>query len=170
MPDPFDTLTLIAEVSVAIIGFSGIVIAVGNRSRTVLTALELRRLSNLFAFSGLALTLSLVWMSIGHLPQISQEVLWSVGSLVVLVLATPWLIRDVIRVRNLSTKEREEVSNPLVATFIGIAGVLLLVQIANIAIWQSSWPFLLALVLNIVGALQQFILLIRSGIQIDSVG
>jgi len=48
---------------------------------------------------------------------------------------------------------------------VGVAIVLL--QIANVLVLQDAWPFFLGLVFAIAFALQQFILLVRSGIGAD---
>jgi hypothetical protein len=58
MPEPHDTLSIFAEVAIALAGFSGIVIAFGRRSIGSLSTLEFRRLSNLFTLSGMALLFS----------------------------------------------------------------------------------------------------------------
>jgi hypothetical protein len=92
MPDIQDTLSTFAEISVALAGFSGIVIAFGRRSIGSLGKLEVRRLSNLFILSGLALVFSLLGISLLHLNLEDSNILGLWGSAAVLLLATPWLI------------------------------------------------------------------------------
>ena len=163
MPDPQATLSIFAEISIALAGFSGIVMAFGRRGNSELSKLEARRLSNLFILSGFSLLLSLVWISLLHLESIEMNLLWSSGSAVVVLLATPWLVWDMVLVVRLNRNERAEASTSVFITFYTIAIVMLSLQVANWVFISESWPFFLALVLIVVGAFQQFVLLVWSG-------
>ena len=165
MPDPHDTLAIFAEVSVALAGFSGIVIAFGGRSLGSLNQLEIRRLSNLFILSGLALTLSLLWLALLHIELEEPNLLWRSGSGIVFALITPWLIWDVVRVYRLDDAERAEVNTVVLLTANSLAVAALLLQIFNVLMLMKAWPFFLALVIMIAGAFQQFILLVRMGMR-----
>lgn len=110
MADPQETLAVFAEVAVALAGFSGIVIAFGQRSVGELTALEYRRLSNLFILSGMALSVALVSLSLLHLGELDEPLFWRLCSVTVFVLAAPWLVYDVIRVLRLEREERARIS------------------------------------------------------------
>ena len=46
---------------------------------------------------------------------------------------------------------------------LGLAVATILLQLANVLFIMAAWPFFLALVLVIVGAFQQFILLVQMG-------
>jgi hypothetical protein len=163
MADPQATLSIFAEVSVALAGFSGIVIAFGRRSIESHSVLEIRRLSNLFILSGMALIVSLLGNSLLHVDLADVKVLWRSGSAVVFILATPWLIWDVQKVLRLEESERAEVSSLILIVFYSLTAAMLLLQLLNIVVIRESWPFFLALVLMIAGAFQQFILLVRMG-------
>jgi len=163
MPDPHDTLSIFAEVAVALAGFSGIIIAFGRRSSGALTPLELRRLSNLFGLSGLVLISSLLGISLLHIESLEPATLWIGGSALLFLLVTPWLILDSRKVARLEKKERAEVKAYVIYPFNFLAVVVLLLQIANVFFLNKSWPFFLALVLAITFAFQQFILLVRMG-------
>jgi hypothetical protein len=165
MPDPQATFSIFAEVSVALAGFSGIVIAFGHRTLGGLTRLEIRRLSNLFILSGTALFVSLVGISLLHLELADPGLLWRIGSAVIFVLATPWLIWDVVRVRRLEKAERAGVNPFVLFTFNSLAVVMLLLQVANWFSIASPWPLFLGIVLTIAGAFQQFILLVGMSIK-----
>jgi hypothetical protein len=164
MPDPQATLAIFAEISIALAGFSGIVMAFGRRRKSVANGLETRRLSNLFILSGFALLLSLIWISLLHLESIDMNQLWRTGSAVVVLMATPWLVWDVVRVLRLYRTERVEANAYIFVVFYSLAIAMLLLQIANWLLISESWPFFLALVLIITGAFQQFVLLVRTGI------
>ena len=160
MPNPQDTFSIFAEVSVALVGFSGIVIAFGRRSHGQLTQLELRRLSNLFVFGGGVLLFSLLAIALGHTP-ISPRVLWSSESALFFALGTPWVIFDWRRVARLDPAERAQMKGYILFPF-NVAGILiLLLQLANAAVIHESWPLFLGLVFSMAFALQQFVLLVR---------
>ncbi len=166
-PDPHETLSIFAEVSIALAGFSGIVIAFGYRSVEVLSALEVRRLANLFMLSGFALIVSLLGMSILHVANTQPESLWSLGSGLVFVLGTVWLLRDISKVRGLAS-EGEPINLALVTAFDSLAAIALLLQLYNAFVMHEAWPFFLALTLITAGAFQQFILLVHMRIRVRS--
>ena len=165
MPDPHDTLSIFAEVSVALAGFSGVVIAFGRRSVGVLTQLETRRLFNLFTFSGLVLILSLLGISLLHVESIDASSLWRGGSAVLVLIGIPWLIFDWHKIRRLEPEERSKVYGYVIYPFTVIAVFVLLLQLANTLFLGSAWPFFVALVLQVIFAFQQFILLIQAGLR-----
>jgi hypothetical protein len=167
MPDIQDTLSTFAEISVALAGFSGIVIAFGRRSIGSLGKLEVRRLSNLFILSGLVLVFSLLGISLLHLNLEDSNILGLWGSAAVLFLATPWLIWDVINVYKLEKAEKARVNPYILFTFYSLAVAMLLLQLTNLFSFKALWPFFLAMVLIVVGAFQQFILLVRMGLVDD---
>ena len=164
MPDPHSTLSIFAEVSIALVGFSGIVIAFGRRSQGALTPLEVRRLSNLFACAGGVLMMSIINLSLLH-TSVDRGLFWSINSGVVLVLGSTWLLYDWVRIGRLDAGEREQVSRYILYPFNATAVLLLLLQGLNSAIWLQSWPYFLALGYAIAFALQQFILLVRMGLR-----
>jgi len=164
MPDPQATLSIFAEVSVALAGFSGIVIAFGRRPLDALNRLEVRRLSNLFILSGCALFLSLIGISLLHTELADGDLFWRLGSGVIFLLGAPWLIWDVVRVRRLEESEKATVNPLVLVTFNSLAILMLLLQLANWIVIAEPWPVFLALVLIIAGAFQQFVLLVRMGL------
>ena len=147
----------------ALAGFSGIVIAFGRKAGGALSAVEIRRLSNLFILSGAALILSLLGISLLHFDFENRELLWRGASVAVIVLSVPWLVWDLVRVLRLPPHERADVKNSILVPFNAAAITMLILQIANGVSIGQSWPFFLALVLIIAGAFQQFILLVRMG-------
>jgi hypothetical protein len=168
MSDPQGTLAIFAEISVALAGFSGIVIAFGRRKVGVLNRLETRRLTNLFILSGIVLFLSLIGISLLHLELADTSILWRIGSAVLFFLAMPWLIWDVIRIRRLDKSERAGVNSIILFIFNSLAVAMLFLQLANWFYIEESWPFFLALSLIIAGAFQQFILLVSMGLSEES--
>jgi FtsH-binding integral membrane protein len=117
--------------------------------------------------SGAALILSLLGISLLHIELLSPRVLCTWGSATIFLLATPWLLGDVIKIRRLEVSERAQVSMPLVIFFDSLALVMMVLQLVNWLFLKEQWPFYLALVLIIAGAFQQFILLVQTGIRED---
>jgi hypothetical protein len=165
MPDPHSTLSIFAEVAVALAGFSGIVIAFGRRKVGALTALERRRLSNLFMLSGMVLFMAMLCMALLHVAALETHLLWAGSSALIFLLATPWLALDTIRLRRLEASERADIKIYVLIPFNTMGVAALLLQVFN-AFWlQEAWPFFLVLVVAITGAFQQFILLVRMGVR-----
>jgi hypothetical protein len=165
MPEPHDTLAIFAEVAIALAGFSGIVIAFGRRSIGSLSTLEFRRLSNLFTLSGMVLLFSLLCVSLLHLNIAAPALFWSWCSAAVFTLGTPWLIVDVVRVTRLEKSEKSQINILVLIFFNSLAVSVLTLQLINWFLIKEPWPFFLALTLITAGAFQQFILLVRMGIQ-----
>ncbi len=165
MPDPHDTLSIFAEVAIALAGFSGIALAFGRRSSAEpLTGLEIRRLTNLFVLSGMVLFLSLTGMSLLHIEMDQPSSLWVYGSGFAFVFAGVWMVRDLVSIYRLSPAEKAKVSMPLVAGFDTAYLAVMLLQIANCVAIKEPWPFLFVLVVLVAAAFQQFILLVWTGI------
>ncbi len=159
-PDPHESFSIFAEVSIALAGFSGIIIAFGYRSFDTLSALELRRLANLFMLSGFVLVASLLAISVLHTTGIRNELFWGVASGTVFVMGTIWLVWDVYRVRSLA-REGADINLLLVTIFDSLAAIALGLQLYNALFMCESWPVFVALTLITVGAFQQFILLVH---------
>ena len=166
MSDPIEILATFAQVAVALAGFSGIIIAFERRSLGSLTQLELRRLSNLFALSGFVLLASLFGISLLSTAYFEQWLLWSGASGLVLLVGTPWVVMDWLQIRRLESTEKEQVKAWVIYPFSVLAVLGLLLQAVN-CFYGQLWPFLLALVIMVTFAFQQFILLVRMGIHSD---
>ncbi len=164
MIDPQETLAIFAEVSVALVGFSGIVMAFSGRSVQSFNRLELRRLNNLFILGGMGIIFSLSVMACLHLDLGDAASLWQGASLVLCLFTIPWLAWDLLQVTRLEEQQRSEVNNLLLGVFDVTALLVILLNVANIFVLKQDWPFFVALVLIVTGALQQFILLVRVGI------
>lgn len=106
MISTYDTLSLLAEIAIAIAGFFGIVIALGGQSLSTVSILEKRRLNNLFVLSGFVLFISLVAIALLHLGIEDNSLLWRSGSAAIFLLVTPWLIIDTLKIVNLDATEK----------------------------------------------------------------
>ena len=164
MPSPHDTLSIFAEVSIALAGFSVIAIAFSKRPIQSLTNLEVRRFTNLFVLSGAALIFSLTGASLLHVEPADPCSLWRWGSGVAALFGSLWLARDVYIILHFDPIERAALSMPLVVGFDLLYAVIILLQVANALSLGQPWPFFIMLVVLVIAAFQQFILLVWDGL------
>ncbi len=160
LPDPADSLSIFAEVAIALAGFSGIVIAFSRNSVEAYSALEVRRLANLFMLSGFVLLSALLGIALLHTADLSSTLYWSMFSGLILLLGTIWIVWDIRKVRQLAA-EGASINTFLVVVFDSLASLALLLQLYNTIYLQQSWPVLVALTFITAGAFQQFILLVH---------
>jgi hypothetical protein len=155
-------LIVIAEISVALAGFSGIAAAFGRRQERTWSEDERSKLANLLNHSGIALFASLI-------PLISAQAggfdagLWMTCSLLWVFFASFGLgfaIRDLRRAKLAGRGE------PFPLSLIGFVA-LWLFQLANALIWQLAWPYFLALTGNLAFAFVQFMALVNPSSKID---
>ena len=150
----------IAEIAVALAGFSGVVVVFGSRSQGHWRAGDRLRLSFLLEASltagGFALA-ALVLVSIVE----TEQTAWAAAS-GLWALFMPLSLYSSRR-RIIDNRERhgdiDTFANRLV---FGVFATLVLVQVANVFLWRQFAPVLAALCVNIVGAAMQFARLIRS--------
>ena len=116
MPEPAETLSLFAELSVALAGFSGIVIVLGRRQSGQLSRLELRRLANLFTSALLTLLTSLSALTLLH-AGMPEVIVWRAVSAAWTFVFAILTARDWQQVRALSESERTLVRWQLLAAF-----------------------------------------------------
>lgn len=116
-----EALAVLAEVSVAFAGFSGIVTAFRRRDLGEWSRLERFRFRFMVEFSLATLALSLLPLFLAELG-LSESHVWSASSVVLGVGALSYLIRSALRVRRL-VADGEPVSR-------GLAGISILVGVA----------------------------------------
>ena len=158
--DPHASFSIFAEVSVALAGFSGIVMAFGHQRLENLSALEVRRLANLFMFSGFVLIASLLSIALLHSSEEIPDLFWPAFSALIFVFGTTWLAYDIYKVRQLSAAGAH-INLTLVTLFDSLAALILTLQFYNCLWLQQTWPTFVALTLITAGAFQQFILLVQ---------
>jgi hypothetical protein len=98
--DPVEFLTAIIEASVALIGFSGLVVALGRRSSGEWSVLDKYRLTILLTVGFILLACTLIALILLS-AALSHAVVWALSSAVWVVLVIPfavWVVsREVIR-------------------------------------------------------------------------
>jgi hypothetical protein len=162
VPEPAETFSLVAELAVAFVGFSGIVVALGRRQSGNLSPLERRRLGNLFAQAFAALITSLVVLTLLH-AEVPEKAVWRFASAAWAFAAAIMLAQDWRRLRALGERERAQVDRRLlVAIYAGVVFTVLL-QALNSVHLHALWPLLVAVSLNLLIAFQVFVLLLFTG-------
>ena len=160
--DQVELLTAIIEASIALIGFSGLVIVLGRRSSGEWSAADKTRLTVLLAtgFILLACTLmALILLSAG----LSHTIVWALSSVVWVVLVIPvavWVVSRVVR-------DPAEPTGGL--TYFLVANLAVIaaggaVQVANAAYLAEFWPFFLALAVLLLTGVTQFFRLLWFGL------
>ena len=150
----------IAEIAIAMAGFTGVVVAVGSRSQGAWHPGDRLRLVFLLEASltaaGFALSALLLYTIWGDTAET-----WRLLSAVWVVATALSLWRSHRKIRaNLDVHDDvDSVANRLTTSaFIALC----LVQIVNVVYWHDFSPFLAAILLNVAGAAMQFARLVRS--------
>lgn len=159
-PDFPEVLIGIAELAVALAGFTGVVVAFGSRQVGTWHPGDKLRLAFLLEASltagGFALLSLLLYTNFDD-----ESKAWAVasGSWVLYMLFSLYRSRELI-VENLEHHDDVDIrANHLVFTFFALVMAL---QLANVLLWQQFGPLLAAIVLNLAGAAMQFVRLIRA--------
>ena len=158
--DIVELLVGIAEIAVAMAGFTGVVVAFGSRSQGAWHPGDRLRLAFLLEASLTAAGFSLLAL-LGLTSLGNVALIWCVLSGLWLVFTGCSLHFSRRRIRrNLDQHDDvDRLANRLTSSlFLSV----MLLQVANIVVWQSFPAFLGAVMLSLVGAAMQFSRLIRS--------
>jgi hypothetical protein len=143
--DPVGTLILVVEASVALAGFSGVVVALGDRAVGDWSKYERTRLTNLLTASFVALFLSLGAIALLH-AGVSDSLTWRLASLSWSPIAQGAAL---VAVRRFLRTPETEPGRPGRTVFliiqISVSAVVLL-QLFNAVVLAEFWPFLVALI------------------------
>ena len=159
--DYSETLIGIAELAVALAGFTGVAVAFGSRDRGTWHPGDRLRLHFLLESSLTAGGFALLTLVMLYSFPEAEYLAWVVGS-ILWATFMPWSLyssRHRIQENQLKHGDIDELANRMV--FIVFAA-LVLVQIGNVFFWNAFAPLLGALCFNLAGAAMQFVRLIRS--------
>ena len=150
-----DILMVIAEVAVAIAGFSAVV---ANFSKNW-SAQKGKQLSDLLYQSGIVLFASLVPLIMSQ--QDESEMLWAISSAMYIFFALVTIARDFWKERKggAERKTRLLYASPF---FLAIVGLVI-----NIYLGAQAWLYLLALLLNLAFAFFSFVALLKPLIEVE---
>ena len=156
-----ETLVGIAEIAVALAGFTGVVVVFGSRSHGSWHPGDRLRLGFLLESSLTAGGFALLTLVLLEMFSQSASTAWMTAS-TLWALFMPWsLYSSHRRIRDDLQKHADidRFANRLVFV---VFLVLIAAQIANVLLWQQFAPLLAALCFNLAAAAMQFLRLIRS--------
>ena len=155
-----ETLVGIAEIAVALAGFTGVVVAFGSRGQGAWHPGDKLRLGFLLESSLTAAGFSLLALLLLSLEQ-GEAVTWATmsGIWALFMPGSLWSSRKRIAHNADSHGDVDKVANRVTGA---LFWVLVLVQVANVLVWREFAPFLAALLSNVAGSAMQFSRLIRS--------
>jgi hypothetical protein len=156
-----ELLTAIIEASVALIGFSGLVIALGRRSSGEWSAAEKLRLSALLGAGVIVLgctLLALTLLSSG----LSHVMVWTLSSVAWAVLVVPFAVLTLSRVFQMA--EDRTVGRTYLGVIIAVVVATAAIQVANAIFLKEFWPFFLGLAATLVLGVTQFFRLLWFGL------
>ena len=159
--DYSETLIGIAELAVALAGFTGVAVAFGSRGHGAWHPGDRLRLNFLLESSLTAAGFALLTLVLLHMFPTSRSLPWAIGSSLWALFMPLSLIASRRRIqRNLETHgDVDQFANRVVFL---IFAILILAQIGNVFVWRDFAPLLAALCFNLAGAGMQFLRLLQS--------
>jgi hypothetical protein len=159
--DPAATLGLVAELAVALAGFSGVVVAFGSRRKESWEPGDRLRLHFLVESSLTAGGFALLALVLVHsMPEQLPAVWIMVG--IAWAVFMPGSLYNAHRRLSQSALEHGDVDSKTNGIVFVSFSLAICLQIVNVLHWQAFGPLLAALSLNLVGAGMQFAHLINS--------
>jgi hypothetical protein len=153
-------LTTIAEVGIAVAGFSGIVAVLGRRSEGDWSEADRLRLRLLLLVSFNTVLLSLLPMFLSAAGVVEE--VWRAASgicLVYLLGIALYRVPQIARAREQSP--REETSPLFLGLMVGLFATVLVLQGVNVVRWETAWPYFLVLLQGLALAFILFVRLLR---------
>ncbi len=157
--DPGDALTATVEASIALAGFSGIVVVLGRREHGEWSPHEQLRLVNLLANGFTALLLSLLGVLL-LATSLQSGTVWSICSGVWFAAAaghSGWVLA---RNRTLGADDLRHSSPFFYWALIGVSSIALALQIVNLIWLREFWPFFAGIVTSLGLGVRQFVALL----------
>ena len=151
--NPVEFLTAIVEASVGLLGFTGVVVALGRNTDSS-SAADQTRMMNLLGWSSITLGSALVSLSLIS-AELQPQLVWRLSSLIWLTCSVPfatWITARILRGRPYGSP----VVVYIIAVYIFIIAAALL-QLGNVAQWSAFWPHFSALAVGLGLGLSQFI-------------
>jgi len=152
-------LTTLAEVGIAIAGFSGIVVALQHRSGDW-SETDKVRFSMLLQVSLAGVFSSLIPMLL-HLISPTKTFVWGWSSGLWLAYILASLVYRVPRIQRAASGDPEPRSKFMVAYMLSTVALSVLLQIANLAWLRAPWPHVLTVLLSLLLASLLFVRLLR---------
>lgn len=159
--DHSETLIGIAELAIALAGFTGVVVAFRSRDSGGWHPGDRLRLVFLLEASLTAAGFALLTLVLFHALPYPESVAISIASLL-WALFMPWSLYTSSRKIRVNRQEHEDIDQFANRIVFVIFTALVILQLVNVALWQAFAPLLAALCFNLAGAAMQFARLVRS--------
>ena len=159
-----ETLVGIAELAVALAGFTGVVVAFRSASQGSWNPGDRLRLTFLLESSLTAAGFALLTLVLLHVFPRSASVAFVSGS-ALWALFMPWSLYTSHRRIQDNLEEHGDIDQFANRLVFFLFASLTVAQIGNVFIWKDFGPLLAALCLNLAGSAMQFARLIRSAFQ-----
>ena len=155
---PGDFLTGASQIGVALLGFTGIAVALDERSLAHWSATDKLKLRLLVTFSAVPLVqslLALLLLSLG----LSDKFLWPAASLMGLAITAPVTVGLFKRFRAIGPGDFSAQGGnlPIFLISVLLGTSVTLFQIANAISFDRFWPFFVLIIFQYVGATVQFV-------------
>ena len=155
--DAVEFLTAIVEASVGLLGFTGVVVALGRDSDSSWSAPERTRMINLLGWGAATLGSALFSLALMS-AELEPQLVWRLSSLIWLAYAAPfatWQFARIFRGRPYGFSTLVFI----VAAYSFIIATAVL-QLGNITQWSTFWPHFSALAVGLGIGASQFIRLL----------
>jgi hypothetical protein len=152
--DAVEFLTAIVEASVGLLGFTGVVVALGRSPGSSWSAPDRTRIINLLGWG--AITLGSALLSLALISaELQPELVWHVSSLAWLACAVAFITWISVRV----FQDRPYPFSVVVYIVITYTSIIIaaVLQLGNVAQWSAFWPHFSALAVGLGLGLSQFI-------------
>ena len=155
------TLVGIAELAVALAGFTGVVVALSSRNQGGWRPGDQLRLVFLLEAALTAAGFALLALVLLHAFPETASAAWTTASGLWALFMARSLYSSHRRIRENRAKhgDVDQFANLLV---VGLFSMLILIQVVNVFFWREFAPLLAALCLNLAGAAMQFARLVRA--------
>jgi hypothetical protein len=159
--DQVEILTAIIEASIALLGFSGLVIVLGRHASGEWLPIEKLRLSMLLGSGVILLACTLLGLTLLS-AGLSHFAVWSLSGLAWTVLVVPFTAWGIIRGYRMADDPTVGLTYRVVAG--GVMAATAAIQVANAASLQEFWPFFTALAVTLIIGVTQFFRLLWFGL------
>jgi hypothetical protein len=136
---------ILVEAAVAMAGFSGVVVVFGRRAERDWSQIERNRLAILLTSSFTVLFLSLAALVLLH-ADTNPTTTWRIGSAIWSIICIYQMVLGLRRRAQVSRDDPDIPNGAWLVLLFGLAGVFVLLNVANVLTIGAFWPFLAALV------------------------
>ncbi len=153
------TLEVLAEIAIAIAGFSGVVTALTIRTSqwSELDKVRLRMLLQASFATAFFSLLPLVLLS----TTLLNPAIWVITSSTWLIYTGASTIPTVVRAIRRSDSAPDGLERPIAALVVAVLGSVVVLQLLNVAARRTAWPHLAAMLGGLFGASVSFLRLIQ---------